>query len=348
MSTNVFSNFRKKTFLAKVLTVLTAILFLMGVIGIAIAISARGKLKLAKAPIKITNVNDRYQAYKATLKRQILSKKAFKKWEKSLKKEKKSADAANDTRKKRVYSLNFKGDLHAREVDSLREEITAILSVATEGDEVVIHLESPGGSVVGYGLAASQLERIRARNIRLTVSVDKIAASGGYKMACVADHLVTAPFAMIGSIGVVMGLPNFHRLLKKKDIDYELLTAGEYKRTLTLFGENTNAARQKDQEKLEDFHTLFKDHIASYRPQVDIDRVGNGDYWAAKRALEMGLVDELITSDDLLLSMNETADIYEVRYNPPKKIIEKLSESSSELIKDAVLSLWETIRTSWY
>ena len=110
---------------------------------------------------------------------------------------------------------------------------------------------------IAYGLAASQMQRIRDKKLKLTVCVDKVAASGGYMMAVVADKIIAAPFAVLGSIGVLAQVPNFHRLLKKHDVDFEMLTAGKYKRTLTMFGENTDKGREKFQEDIEDTHVLF-------------------------------------------------------------------------------------------
>ena len=163
--------------------------------------------------------------------------------------------------------------MRASTVSSLAEEITALLNIATPNDEVLLRLESAGGVVHGYGLAAAQLMRIRAQHIPLVVAIDKIAASGGYLMACVADKILAAPFAIIGSIGVVVQLPNFHRLLKDKHIDFELHTAGEFKRTITLFVENTKEGKEKLQHEIEDIHGLFKNLIHDYRQQIDIDKV---------------------------------------------------------------------------
>ncbi|NJN48183.1 MAG: protease SohB, partial [Candidatus Competibacteraceae bacterium] len=192
-------------------------------------------------------------------------------------------------------------------------------------DEVVVRLESAGGLVHAYGLAASQLARIKERKIGLTVAVDKVAASGGYLMACVADRIMTAPFAVVGSIGVVSQLPNFNRLLKKHDIDFELLTAGEYKRTMTLFGENTDKARLKFQEELEETHRLFKEFLRTYRSQLDLDRVATGEHWYGTQALELKLVDELRTSDDFLLEASKDAALYEVTYASHKPLLTRLS-----------------------
>ena len=210
--------------------------------------------------------------------------------------------------------IDFKGDIRATEVTSLREEITAILTVATTGDEVLVKLESAGGTVHGYGLAASQLKRIRDKGIHLTIAVDKVAASGGYMMACVAHKIIAAPFAIIGSVGVLAQMPNFNRLLKKHDIDFEEITAGKYKRTLTLFGENTDEDREKMREELADIHLLFKEFIHENRSQVDVEKIATGEHWHGKRALELKLVDELRTSDDYLSSSVNTADIFEIDY----------------------------------
>ena len=149
--------------------------------------------------------------------------------------------------------------MDAHEVESLREEITAIISIANPSkDKVLIRLESGGGVVHGYGLAASQLQRIKSAGIPLSVAIDKVAASGGYMMACVADEILAAPFAIVGSIGVIAQIPNFNKILKKNDVEFEQITAGEFKRTLTLFGENTDKAREKFREEIEQTHDLFK------------------------------------------------------------------------------------------
>lgn len=217
---------------------------------------------------------------------------------------------------KRVFILEFEGDIRARAVEALREEVTSILTtVRPEHDEVVIKLESPGGLVPAYGLAAAQLVRLRERGVELTVCVDRVAASGGYLMAAVANRVIAAPFALVGSIGVVGSLPNFHRWLKNRDIDFEQHTAGEHKRTLTVFGENTEEAREKFREDLVSIHEQFKRFIARYRPAVDIEEVATGEYWLAEQALERGLVDQLQTSDDYLMAQRHTARLVELHYH---------------------------------
>jgi serine protease SohB len=274
--------------------------------------------------IEIRNLNQKFEEMGLLIKSQVLSKKELKQAIKQLKSEHKENKSDTKNGRKNIFVLNFKGDIKASEVESLREEITSILTVATTSDEVVLVLESAGGTVHGYGLAASQLKRIRDREISLTVAVDKVAASGGYMMACVANKIVAAPFAIIGSVGVLAQLPNFHRLMKKHDIDYEQLSAGEHKRTLTLFGENDDKDREKFQEELEDTHELFKEFIKDNREQVDIEKIATGEHWYGKRALELQLVDELITSDDYLYTAAVDADIYEITQIRKKAVSEKL------------------------
>jgi serine protease SohB len=234
------------------------------------------------------------------------------------------APAASD--RQRVFVLKFPGDLRASQVEMLREEISIILGIARPGvDEVVIRIESAGGMVHSYGLAAAQLTRLRDKDIRLTATVDKIAASGGYLMAAVADRIIAAPFAIVGSIGVVAQIPNFHRLLKKNDVDLELHTAGEHKRTLTMFGENTESGRSKFREELELTHRLFKQFVARYRPAMDMERVATGEHWYGEQAIGLGLVDRLQTSDDLLLGLCAEADVYEVSFSRREPISRRLT-----------------------
>lgn len=239
--------------------------------------------------------------------------------------------SSNDTqlddapsRRKRVYVLDFDGDVAAEEVSSLREEITTVLSIAEPCDEIILKLESPGGMVHAYGLAASQLQRIKDAKIPLTICVDKVAASGGYMMACLADKLVAAPFAIIGSIGVVVQLPNFHKILKKNEVDYEVISAGEYKRTLSTFGEITDKGRAKVQEDVENIHEIFKQWVKSHRPIVDVSRVATGETWVGMQAKERYLVDELNTSDDVLVRACKDADVFEVNYKFRQTLQDKL------------------------
>lgn len=227
----------------------------------------------------------------------------------------------------RLFVLSFDGDIDASETDSLRRQVTAIIQTAKKDkDQVLLCLESPGGVVHGYGLAASQLNRLKQADIHLTVAVDKVAASGGYMMACVADKIVAAPFAILGSIGVVAQVPNIHRLLKDKNVDIELHTAGKYKRTLTLMGENTDEGREKFKEELELTHDLFKQHINTHRPQLDIDSVATGETWYGQQAIDNHLADEMMTSDDYILSATKNMDVYELSIEHKQGLIERLKE----------------------
>jgi serine protease SohB len=244
---------------------------------------------------------------------------------KRLKARRQKKSKSGEGRLPRLFVLDFEGDLRASATETLREEISAVLASAKSDDEVLLRLESPGGMVPGYGLAASQLARLREKGIRLTISVDRVAASGGYLMACVADRIVAAPFAVIGSIGVVGQLPNFNRLLKRHDIDFELHTAGENKRDLTVFGHNTDEGRAKFRESLQEVHDLFKGHIARHRPRVDLDRVATGEHWMGEKALELGLVDDLGTSDDFLLERRERMELVKLDYQPAPSLKRRLS-----------------------
>ncbi|MGH1486698.1 MAG: protease SohB [Cellvibrionaceae bacterium] len=335
-------------FLLKAITFVAAVAVIIG-----IAVSAGMKQKSAEAgAIDVTKINDRFDDMRKSMKRAMYDddvlKKEEKDAEKEKKREKKQAKKSNDEKeqKKRVFLIDFDGDMKASAVTQLREVVSAILFTANEKDEVVLRLESPGGMVHGYGLAASQLDRIRQRNIPLTVCVDKVAASGGYMMACVANKICAAPFAVIGSIGVVAQLPNFHKLLKKHDVDFELLTAGEYKRTLTLFGENTDKARDKFVEDLENTHQLFKDYVKGQRSVVDIESVATGEIWFGIKALEEKLIDELITSDDYVTGLASEYDIFEVSYTLKKSLPERLGIAVQAGVERGVSRLVEQLQVS--
>lgn len=264
-------------------------------------------------------------------------KKAEKAKAKALKAQRKKGENTESERKPSLYVLHFKGDISASETAALREEISAIVQVAKPNDEVLLCLESPGGVVHGYGLAASQLMRLKQHNIKLTVAVDKVAASGGYMMACVADKIVSAPFAIIGSIGVVAQIPNIHRLLKKHDVDVDVMTAGEYKRTVTMLGENTEKGKQKFQQELEETHQLFKQFVSQNRPHLDVEQVATGEHWFGQQALNLNLVDEIMTSDDLLLQAMKEKQLIGVKYVVKKSLLQKVGKQAEESVDNIAL-----------
>lgn len=326
-------------FLAKSVTVLVAI-----VVVIAVVFGMNHRQRDSEAGhIEVKSLNDTLEAITHSLKSVVLNpelrkidekeeKKRSKEKLKSMKQEVKSGQGPRE----RTFVIDFKGDVQATSVTGLREEITAILSVAEKTDEVLVRLESPGGVVHGYGLAASQLQRVRNRDIPLTVAVDKVAASGGYMMAAIANKIIAAPFSLLGSIGVIAQLPNFHRLLKNNDVDVEVLTAGEFKRTLTVFGENTEKGREKFVEELEDVHSLFKELVSQSRPQVNIDEVATGEAWFGIRALERNLVDELKTSDEYIVELCESRDVFLVRFVQHRNRIDRVFDKVSRLMSPDV------------
>jgi serine protease SohB len=328
-------------FLAKVVTIVVALVVL-----VTLLISARQPGPQGEpGRLEVKHLNDAYEQVTKSLNQAMMSpegqkaaQKAAKKTEKQRLKAEKAAlkRSSNEADPKalpisRVFVLNFDGDIEASAVSSLRQEVTAILAVASAEDEVLLRLESAGGVVHGYGLAASQLRRITKQGIKLTVSVDKVAASGGYMMACIADRIIAAPFAVLGSIGVVAQVPNFNRLLKSQKVDVELHTAGAHKRTLTMFGENTDEGRQKFRAELEEVHQLFKVFVRDNRPQVDIEVVATGEAWYGQRALEQQLIDEIQTSDEYLIEKMPTAAVYEIVYEIQQSKVEKLVKRFAQL-----------------
>jgi len=296
-------------FLLKTLTLVIAILVTAG------GVFALGKK--SKTGLTIKSLSDELDETRKLMHKDVRGKKL------KIKKSK--------TQKPTLFVVDFDGDIKASQVSTLREEITAILTIASPEDEIMIRLESPGGMVNGYGLAASQLQRIRDRKIPLTVCIDKVAASGGYLMAAVANTIIAAPFSIIGSIGVVAQLPNFHRFLKNHNIDVELLTAGQYKRTLTVFGENTKEGRQKFQEDLEKIHTAFRTYVLTNRVDLPIDEVATGEHWLASDALQLKLVDKLQTSDDWMLEKHATHQLISIDVKAPTSFSEKILKPATKL-----------------
>ena len=332
-------------FLAKAVTVVVAFAAI-----VLIVLNAAMRKRHSGGQLRLTHLDDDYREMKEDLQLAKMKPQAQKVWLKQHKKEekqkakteKRNAKAGvSEAAKPTLYVLEFKGSMDAGEVSSLREEISAVLAVAVAGDEVLLRLESPGGVVHGYGLAASQLQRLRDAGLQLTAVVDKVAASGGYMMACVADRIVAAPFSIIGSIGVVAQIPNFNRLLKRNDIDVELHTAGQYKRTLTLFGENTDEGREKFQEDLNETHLLFKEFVQQMRPTLDLEKVATGEHWYGRQALDLGLIDEIGTSDALIIKQMDRFNVLGVHYARKKKMMDRFTNSASLAAERLILKIWQ-------
>ena len=322
-------------FLAKALT---GLLVVGGGAALVMSFARRGRAIRMYGPFpQVIHLNRRHRWMVAAFERNTLSRWEWRRRRKAEKAEHKRRLAEGGRR--RVFVLDFKGDLHASGVKALRDEVTLILANATEKDEVVVRLENSGGAPSGHGLGASQLARIRARNIRLTVAIDRIAASGGYMMACVADRIIAAPFAIVGAIGTFMIIANFHRLLESKGVDVEKFQSGEFKLTVTMLGENTDAGRAKLQEQIEVMHKHFRDFVSEYRPALDIERVSTGEFWHARDAVGLSLVDEIRTSDDYLFEAGRDADLYLVRCAGRRGLRRRIGEVAELALDRASLYL---------
>lgn len=327
-------------FLLKTVTVVFALIIIIGVV-----VNAASRQKEGGGELRVENLTKGLQKTIDQMKLKLATGKERKQLAKEQsKQEKKQAKEPENKSEGRLFVLDFHGSMDAKEVESLRREVTAILAIAETDDEVLLRLETGGGVVHGYGLAAAQLTRLRERGLHLTVVVDKVAASGGYMMACVADKIVAAPFAMLGSIGVLAQIPNFHRLLKKNNVDFEQITAGEFKRTLTLFGENTDKDREKYQEDIEHIHQLFKRFVKTNRPALDVDAVATGEVWFGQDALDKGLADSIGTSDDLLLQAVKNKDVIQIAYKPRATLSEKLAQQMAVAFERTLLRWWQNSR----
>ncbi len=319
-------------FLLKVITILAAIV-------VVIVVAASAGRKASHEGLEVENLNKKYKSLADVLLAAVSTKSERKKTAKARKKEDK-AESKVPSARPRSFVVDFKGDLKASAVASLREEVSAILDVAADGDNVIVRLENHGGVVHEHGLAASQLARIRDHEIPLLICVDKVAASGGYLMACVASKVYAAPFAILGSIGVLAQIPNFNRMLDSHGVDFEQVTAGKYKRTVTMFGKNTDEDRAKLKEELEDVHTLFKDAVARFRPDLDLDKVATGEHWYGTRALEYGLADEIRTSDELLKEQASERDLYLVSYKIKQPLQKRVLANIDSLLEKADAAGW--------
>ncbi len=325
----------------------STLIIVVGIIAVMIVLFILIARANIRPELEITAINKSWKEAKNFLQAQILGKAELKRFLKSEKKEEKKSSKENEKHPQgRLFVIEFEGDIKASQVESLRREITAVLLVAEKGDEVLLKVESPGGVVHGYGLAASQIDRLKQKGLKVTISVDKVAASGGYMMACLGHEIIAAPFAILGSIGVLAQIPNIHKLLKKNDVDFLEVTAGEYKRTVSLLGEITDKGINKLNEQINETHDLFKNFVSEHRPQLDISAVATGEYWYGKQALEKKLIDRIQTSDDYILHAIDEKKVFRIRYKKKKSIQEKLAESANLVVRMTsrqLVKFWQEI-----
>lgn len=319
-------------FLLKVTTIVIAII-------VVIAVAAASSRKASEDGLEVESINKKYRNLAGSLRKAVLNKTEQKQEAKAEKKRAKEEEKAASSRP-RTFVIDFKGDLKASAVPSLREEVSAVLDVAADDDNVIVRLENHGGVVHEHGLAASQLARIRDRGIDLTVCVDKVAASGGYLMACVASKIYAAPFAILGSIGVLAQIPNFNRMLDSHGVEFEQVTAGKYKRTVTMFGENTDADRAKLKEELEDVHELFKSAVSRYRPHLDLEKVATGEHWYGTRALQFGLADEIKTSDEVIAELVGERELFTVAFKVKQPLPKRLMANIDSTLEKVDAAGW--------
>ena len=320
-------------FLLKVITVLLVILIPI----LMISSSTKHRKETDKGRIIVKNLSDKLEEIGVTLKSAEMDPKAYKSFLKERNKKKKKEIKGKP--KEIVYVLDFKGDIQASAVDKLKQEINAIIASQVKCKEVVVKVESGGGSAYAYGLCAAELKRLVDNKIKLTVCIDKIAASGGYLMSCVATKIVAAPWAIVGSIGVIAQLPNFHRLLKKLDIDIEMHTAGKFKRTLTTLGKNTKQGREKFISELEDLHVVFKDFVKENRSKIQVAKVSTGEVWQGDKAKKLGLIDEIGTSDDYLLKLASKFKLLEIQYFEKKPFTARIGSAAEVIVEKGIYKI---------
>ena len=314
-------------FLVKSIIFVVMVLFLFGtIIGMSTILKAK-----APSEIKVVNLSKRYE-------------KNLKKVNDTLGQKYTPSPVAGD---KKVFVLTFTGDVAASALEGLRKEISILLETASPDDEIIVCLESGGGFVHAYGLGSAELSRIKEAGIPLTIVVDKVAASGGYMMACVADTLIAAPFSIIGSIGVVAEFPNFSGWMSEHGITYEQYTAGKYKRTVSPFTKPTKEATKKTAEDLARTHKLFKDLVVTNRPEIGIDTIATGEIWYGQEALDLHLIDRVSTSDELIISRMSGATVYQLTYIPETKLTERFAEAASILTEKLYLRMSAAYLNNW-
>lgn len=238
-----------------------------------------------------------------------------------------------------VFVIDYVGSMMASEVVYLTAKIDAIILKSNKDDEVVINITSPGGAVSGYGLVASQIKRLKTAGLKITATVDTVAASGGYMAAVVSDEIIAAPFAMVGSIGVVANVMIYEELLKNIGIQTNVYTSGDSKRTVVPSRVPNAEEEAKLEAQLEEIHSRFKDHVLSFRPDIDEDKVFTGQAFLAADAINFGLVDKIGTSDELLLNLYKDGHrLIEVQFIIEENIGGSVTKQVSAGLVDAIKS----------
>mmetsp|Transcript_9058 Transcript_9058/g.12909 ORF Transcript_9058/g.12909 Transcript_9058/m.12909 type:complete len:423 (-) Transcript_9058:25-1293(-) len=263
-----------------------------------------------------------------------------------------------DTMVAQAHDLNDKVSFLLEEHRGKKENTnTTSLNSTDQTDselEVIILLESPGGSAAEYGLAAQQILRLRDEpGIQVTVIVDKVAASGGYMMACTSSpgRLYAAPFAVVGSIGVIGQTVNIHNALESWGVKPLVFRGGKHKAPVGLIGEVSEDGMKTIQKMIDKTHNAFKRHVLAARPKLakQIDDVATGDVWLGCDALDVGLIDRVITSDEYISQrLRDGVRVlklinYDKRrfpfagIHPPRPVAKLFSDASNVLSKVSLL-----------
>ncbi|UCH75098.1 MAG: S49 family peptidase [Rhodospirillales bacterium] len=162
---------------------------------------------------------------------------------------------------------------------------------------VAISINSPGGSPVQSALIARRVRALaEEHDLPVYAFCEDVAASGGYWLACAADHIYADAASVVGSIGVVSAGFGFTELIAKAGVERRIHTAGESKAMLDPFRPEDPKDLKRLKAIQEDVHDQFKDWVRSRRgARLDApDKVlFDGTIWTGRKALELGLIDGL-------------------------------------------------------
>jgi protease-4 len=177
---------------------------------------------------------------------------------------------------------------------------------------ILLQINSPGGSAAASQEIYDELMRVREEtDIPIVASFGDVAASGGYYIACAANHIVSNPSTITGSIGVIIQSIKVFELFNEIGMQAVTVKSGQYKDLLSPFRETTEAERELLQSLVDSVFEQFLEVVVIGRdmPLEELRPLADGRIFTGAQALELGLVDSLGNYSDAIAVAAELADI---------------------------------------
>jgi protease-4 len=198
---------------------------------------------------------------------------------------------------------------------------------------VILRVNSPGGSSLASEIIWREVELLKKAGKKVVVSMGDVAASGGYYIACNADKIIAQPNTITGSIGVFSVVPDFSTFMQNKlGVTFDRVQTAPYADMPSVTRPMNNSEKQIIQQQVDQIYNDFKQRVASGRKKsIDyVDSIAQGRVWTGRKALEIGLVDELGSLNDAIQITAKLAGLNEYKvkvYPEPKSFIDYILEN---------------------